>query len=137
MSKSQGRRHTFDQVAALYDSARPLYPEALFDDIVSYAKLSAIARILELGCGTCQATLPMAQRGFHIDGIELGAQLAEIARANLAAFPNVRIFCADFETTDLPSASYDLLLSATAFHARFGGAIIRETVALLYLARRD
>ena len=116
MSDNQHRRTTFDGVAQLYDSARPPYPEALFDDIVSYARLHENARILEVGCGTGQATLPMARRGYAIDGVELGAKMATIARDKLSAFPKANIICANFETVSLPRETYNLLLSATAFH---------------------
>ncbi len=116
-----------DQVAPLYDRARPGYPSALFDDIIAYAALAGDARILEVGCGTGQATLPLAQRGYAIDCVEPGARMVAIARARLAGFPAVSITCSSFERFTAPPASYDLLLSATAFHwvdprVRFGKA---------------
>ncbi len=115
MSENRQRRKSYDGIADLYDSARP-YPEALFDDIESYARLDENARLLEVGCGTGQATIPMARRGYAIDAVELGAQMAAIARQKLSAFPRANIICADFETLSLPGETYDLLLSATAFH---------------------
>lgn len=116
MSENRHRRNSYDGIAGLYDSARPPYPEALFDDIASYARLDEQARLLEVGCGTGQATIPMARRGYAIDGVELGAQMAAIARDKLRAYPKVNIICADFETISLPGEAYDLLFSATAFH---------------------
>lgn len=116
MSENLSRRHSYDKIAQLYDRARPRYPAALFDDIIAYADLPADARILEIGCGTGQATLPLAQRGYAIDCIELGAELAKVARANLAPFPKVQVIQADFDTVALAPARYDLVLSATAFH---------------------
>ena len=116
MTQQQSRRFAYDSIARLYDRARPSYPEALFADIVAYADLAADARILEIGCGTGQATLPLAQRGFAIDCIELGEELANVARENLAPFPNARVIRADFDTVALAPARYDLVLSATAFH---------------------
>lgn len=105
-----------NQVAQGYDRARPGYPSALFDDIIAYAELAEDARILEIGCGTGQATLPLAQRGYAIDCVEPGAQMAQIARAKLACFPAVTVARVDFERYAAPPASYHLLLSATAFH---------------------
>ena len=105
-----------DQVARLYDQARPGYPAALFNDIVSYANLAVDARILEIGCGTGQATLPMARRGFGIDCVEPGAQMAAIARVKFAEYPAVTVISADFESFSAPQGAYDLALSATAFH---------------------
>jgi len=116
MSKSPRRPLVHDQVAPLYDKARPSYPAALFDDIVSYGPLPEQARLLEIGCGTGQATLPLAERGYAIDCVEPGARMAAIARAKLAGFPAVSVICADFERFSGRPASYDLLFSATAFH---------------------
>ena len=109
-------RDSFDKVALLYDKARPSYPDALFEDILAYSNLPDTSRILAVGCGTGQATLPLARRGYTIDCIELGPQLAALAGDKLKDFPQVKVTCANFETISLPSSSYDLLLSATAFH---------------------
>lgn len=109
-------RATFDQVALLYDRARPGYPAALFDDLVALSGLPATGQVLEIGCGTGQATLPLARRGFTILAIELGAHMAALARQNLAAYPQVTIQVGAFEQAELPAGAFDLALSATAFH---------------------
>ncbi len=116
MSENQSRRQAYDQIARLYDRARPGYPSALFDDIAAYANLSAGARILEIGCGSGQATLPLAQRGYALDCIELGAELAKVAREKLAPYPKAQVIQADFDRVNLDPARYELVLSATAFH---------------------
>src|SRR5215211_2269771 len=79
-------RTTFDEAASLYDQARPGYPEDLFDDIVSLSGIPAGGRILEIGCGTGQATVPFARRGYRILCIELGENMAAVARRNLEGF---------------------------------------------------
>jgi cyclopropane fatty-acyl-phospholipid synthase-like methyltransferase len=53
-------RATFEQLPALYDRARPSYPLRLFDDLATLARLPDGARLVEIGCGTGQATLPLA-----------------------------------------------------------------------------
>ncbi len=111
-----GRRSPYDPVAQVYDRARPQYPEALFADISAYADLGEGARLLEIGCGTGQATLPLARRGFTIDCIELGAEMAAVARAKLAGYGKVKVISEDFAIVDLRLASYDLVYAATAFH---------------------
>jgi SAM-dependent methyltransferase len=110
------RRTTFDEVAALYDAVRPGYPAEIYDDIRALSGVPDGGDILEIGCGTGQATLPFAQRGYRITCVELGAELAAIARRNLAAYPNVEVRVGAFETAPLPEAAYDLIISATAFH---------------------
>lgn len=49
-------RTTFGQDAELYDKWRPGYPPPLFTDLAALAGLGPRARVLEIGCGTGQAT---------------------------------------------------------------------------------
>ncbi|MDQ2941508.1 MAG: methyltransferase domain-containing protein [Chloroflexota bacterium] len=109
-------RRTFDQDAELYDRARPGYPAELFEDLATEAGLRAGSRILEIGCGTGQATVPLAERGYEIVCVELGAELAAVARRKLARFPSVEVAIAPFESWPLPPRAFDAVVSATAFH---------------------
>jgi SAM-dependent methyltransferase len=109
-------RSTFDQVADLYDRARPGYPAALFDDLAELAGIGPGVRVLEIGPGTGQATVPLAERGCQVVAVEFGAGLATVARRNLARFPEVEIVTAAFEDWPLPAEPFDVVLAATAFH---------------------
>jgi SAM-dependent methyltransferase len=110
-------RTTFDSAAALYHQARPEYPDELFDALVAMAALEPGAGLLEVGCATGKATLPLARRGFAITAVELGPALAEQARRNLAEFGRVTVVNADFERWEPPSpAAFDLVFAATAWH---------------------
>jgi SAM-dependent methyltransferase len=60
--------------------------------------------------------VPLAERGCRVVAVELGAQLAAVARRNLAHFPAVEVVTAAFEDWPLPPEPFDLVLSATAFH---------------------
>src|SRR5262249_51604979 len=73
------------------------------------------ARVLELGSGTGIATLPLARRGFELVCVELGAQLAVVARRKLAAFANVEIVNASFESWT-PSGRFDAVAAFASFH---------------------
>jgi len=107
---------TFNQVAETYDRARPNYPERLFEDLIALAKLQSGADLLEIGCGTGRTTLPLAQRGFRITCIELGENLAAVARRNLSPLPNVRVVVAPFETWDAGGQTVDLVYAASSWH---------------------
>jgi SAM-dependent methyltransferase len=109
-------RVTFDQVAELYDRARPRYPSALFDDLASLTGIGPGTRVLEIGPGTGQATVPLAERGCRVVAVELGGDLAAVARRNLARFPAVEVVTAAFEDWPLPAEPFDVVLAATAFH---------------------
>jgi SAM-dependent methyltransferase len=106
----------FDRVAELYDAIRPRYPEALFAALVSAARLQPASRLLEIAPGTGQATLPLARRGFHITAVEVGANMARIARENLKDYPRVEIINSSFEDVDLPLGGFDFAYAASALH---------------------
>lgn len=110
------RRNTFDEVPELYNRNRPRYPDALFDDLVSLAGIDPGARILEIGCGTGQATIPLLQRGFLVLCLEPGPAMARFARAKLTRFPHATVLESNFEEWQVERGSFSLVVSAQAFH---------------------
>jgi SAM-dependent methyltransferase len=109
-------RSTFDNVAAAYDRYRPSYPAELIDAVIAWSGIPADGRIVEIGSGTGIATALLAARGYRIDGIELGAAMADFAREKLSLYPNVTISAGDFESFPIEDSQYDLAVSAQAFH---------------------
>src|SRR5262249_40036031 len=71
---------------------------------------------IEIGCGTGQATLPLARRGYAITCVELGEQLADVARRKLAGFPDVQVINANFETWQPERTGFDAVAAFTAYH---------------------
>lgn len=110
------QRFTFDDVATSYDATRPGYPEALFDQLGLQGFLSAGARAVEIGCGTGQATRPLAERGVSVVALEPGQQLADLAAKNLSSFREVEIRVETFEEAILDEGAFDLLFAAQSFH---------------------
>ena len=86
-------------MAEEYQGARPEYPEALYEALISLTGVVAgVDELCEVGCASGKATLPLARRGFAISCVELGGALAAQARRNLAGFGRVRVDHADFES---------------------------------------
>jgi SAM-dependent methyltransferase len=112
----EGRRATFDRVALLYDQVRPGYPDALFDDIAALSSSGPGGRVLEIGCGTGKASVPLARRGYRVICVELGANLAAVARRNLAPYPGCEVHVSAFEDWLGPPEAFDLAVAAQAFH---------------------
>ena len=107
---------TFDSAADLYDRARPDYPEALFDDLVTATGLTRASRLLEVGSATGKATLPLVRRGFDVTCIEPGHDLARIARQNLSGY-GVRVIESRFEEWQPRHGEvFDLVFAATAWN---------------------
>jgi SAM-dependent methyltransferase len=117
LDRPQKLRGTFDSVADLYQQARPEYPPQLFDTLVEVAGLQPGSRLLEVGCATGKATLPLARRGYRIPCIEIGPDLAAAARANLTDLQQVDVVEGDFETWEPPAGDlFDLAFAAIAGH---------------------
>jgi SAM-dependent methyltransferase len=132
-------RQSFDGAADIYDAARPEYPPELFGDLIDLADLGSGASLLEVGCGTGKATRPLAERGFRIVALELGDNLARVARRNLAGFPEVSVVNTAFEDWDPGDARFDLVFAATSWRwidpaVRYqrAAAALRNTGALAF-----
>jgi SAM-dependent methyltransferase len=107
----------FDSVAELYDSVRPAYPEAVFDDITELGSLASGSRIVEVGPGTGQATRALIHRGWSVTAVERGPSLAAVAAERFSGEPSVSIAVSRFEDwTPSGGASYDAVFAATAWH---------------------
>jgi SAM-dependent methyltransferase len=109
-------RETFDRAAESYQRARPDYPGELFDDLSRVAGLAPGDRLLEVGCATGKATIPLARRGFRITCVELGSDLTAAARRNLAGL-DAEVIHGRFEDwRPAPGVRFDLVFAATAWH---------------------
>ncbi|MET0235214.1 MAG: class I SAM-dependent methyltransferase [Kibdelosporangium sp.] len=113
MADRETLRMTFDQDAEGYARNRPSYPAELFDDLAEFV---VGRRALEIGCGTGQATIPLARKGFEVTAIELGANLAASARKAVAGVGTVEVIQAAFEQWPLPQEGFDLVVAATSWH---------------------
>lgn len=116
MAIDRTRRSVFETTAELYAEARPSYPPELVADVVRLSGIPPEGRILEIGCGPGNATLPFAQRGYRILAIELGERLAALAAARCRDYPRVSFQRMAFEDWPVEAGAFDLAISADAFH---------------------
>lgn len=115
----------FGAMVESYDSlirrAVPRYDE-MTDRLVEYLPPTT-TRILELGCGTGNLTLRLAQRFPHssITTVDASPEMINITRARLAAanpaaHTRVRFVTSYFETADFKPAAFDLVTSCISLH---------------------
>jgi SAM-dependent methyltransferase len=110
------QRLVFGEVAELYERHRPVYPEAMVDDLAEMAGLEPGALVLEVGAGTGKATAMLARRGLSVLAVEPSAEMAAVARRVCAPYPGVRIEQADFERWDPADREFPLVFAAQAWH---------------------
>jgi SAM-dependent methyltransferase len=115
-SERHDLRAGFDQAAETYQRTRPVCPSQLFDDLARLARLGPGARVAEIGCGTGQATVPLAERGLAVTAVELGAGLAAVARRRLAGFPAAHVLTTSFEDWDPHGARFDAVVAFNSLH---------------------
>jgi SAM-dependent methyltransferase len=118
--QANGKRHNlragFDKAAEAYQRTRPVCPPRLFDDLVRLAGLVPGDRVAEIGCGTGQATVPLAERGLAVTAVELGAGLAAIARRRLAGFPSAEVLTTSFEEWQPHGGPFDAVVAFNSLH---------------------
>lgn len=106
----------FDEVPELYDRVRPSYPAEIFADLVAITGVDAHSSVLEVGCGTGQATRSLAGIGCAVTALEPGAEMGRVARRRLADCPNVAIDTSTFEAWDGHDRRFDLIAAASSWH---------------------
>jgi SAM-dependent methyltransferase len=106
----------FNEVPELYDRVRPGYPDELFADLVSLTGMDERSSVLEVGCGTGQATRSLAALGCPVTAVEPGAGMAALARRRIASFPDVEVETSTFEEWDDRGRRFDVLVAASSWH---------------------
>jgi SAM-dependent methyltransferase len=110
------RASTFNRAAEAYDEVRPGYPDALIEEVVRLSGIREGGAVLEIGCGTGQATQPFAERGYRMLCLEAGDRLAALAARRFADRGHVEIRAISFEDWDPGDSRFDLVIAATSFH---------------------
>jgi SAM-dependent methyltransferase len=131
MEFDRSARVVFNDAASDYDRYRPGYPDEAIDAMLDLSAVGPRSRLLEVGCGTGQATMPLAARGLEIDAVELGPTLAALAIKKLARWPRVRVSIGSYEDYVPSVGEYDLIYSAQAFHWVDPGVRLRKSARLL------
>lgn len=104
-------------IAGIYDEIRPSYPEKLIEDVICKANLKLNDRLLEIGAGTGKATIQFAGKGFTINAIEIGKDMAEMLNDKCANYPKITVDVSSFEEWNCHNnQKYDMIYSAQAFH---------------------
>lgn len=88
------------------------YIKAVFD----YIPIKQASKVVEVGIGGGQATLPILQTGCELTAVEYGAHFSELCREKFKDYPKLSVITSKFEDAALDNDTYDLVFSASAFH---------------------
>jgi len=109
-------RFAFDEIATLYDKARPGYPDALFADICAAARVMPGDPMLDVGCGSGLATIGFVGCGLAVTALDPGGDLLAVARRRFDGVAAVAFVQSTFEAAPLPPGAFRLIASAQAWH---------------------
>src|SRR5215469_1716642 len=109
-------RQAFGDNPANYHSSRPEYPEWVYATLSSRCGLRHNAAVFEIGAGTGTATHRLLELGANpLMAVEPDKSLAAFLRAHNSD-KALNVIVSPFEDASLGEESYDLGVSATAFH---------------------
>ncbi|WP_245791795.1 class I SAM-dependent methyltransferase [Actinacidiphila rubida] len=116
--RSGARRlgRVFNDVPELYDRLRPGYPDELFAGLAAVTGLDGSAPVLEIGCGTGQATRSLAALGWRVTAVEPGTAMAALARRRTAGLRDVTIETSTFEDWDARGRHFGAVVAASSWH---------------------
>lgn len=116
MAVIKGLEWTFDTVASTYEKFRPGYVAELYQAIFDYIPISQNSKVVEVGIGGGQATLPVLQTGCELTAVEYGAHFSNLCREKFIDYSRFSVITSKFEDAFLNDEAYDLVFSASAFH---------------------
>ena len=112
----KGLEWTFDTVAGKYEKIRPGYTDELYKMIFDYITLDNTSRVVEVGIGGGQATLPILQTGCALTAVEYGENFSKLCEEKFKEYNKFSVITDKFENVCFPDSTYDLVYSASAFH---------------------
>lgn len=110
------RTHLYSPAANAYDALRPRYAPALISAVSQLINIQPGTRMLEVGCGPGTVTTDFARLGCSIVALEPNPDFCTIATKHCRSFSNVAIVNAPFEEWVATPATFDVVISASAFH---------------------
>ena len=113
---SKNQSETFDLASDYYDKFRPSYPQELINCIIGKTGIDTNSKILEIGAGSGKATELFVNKGFNMYCIEPGENLAAVALTRFEPTGLVEYCTCRLESWEEKKATFDLAISAQAFH---------------------
>ena len=84
-------KNTFSKVIKDYDTARPGYPQELYDTVAGFAGIGRDASVLEVGAGTGQATDLFLSGDFRLDLLEVSEEQVLFLKQKYGNNPKVTV----------------------------------------------
>lgn len=91
----------------------PIFPAKLDFELRRYLKLIQGKKVLDLGIGQGRNSIPLADLGFNVTGVDYSIKCLDICRNNC---PKLNLIRSDVRTFEIEKDKYDLILSSYVLH---------------------
>jgi ubiquinone/menaquinone biosynthesis C-methylase UbiE len=111
-------QHLFAGTAWYYARYRPGYPRAFFDDLIQRFHLNGTGRLLDLGCGSGQLTIPLARHVAEAVGMDPEPGMLTEAGSQAHAAQVTNVTWTQGSSTELPDrfGRFRLVTMGRSFH---------------------
>ena len=116
----KGLEWTFDTVAPVYEKLRPGYVEELYRTLFEYIPIDESSKVVEVGSGGGQATLPILKTGCELIAVEYGEQFSKLLKEKFQGYHNFSVITGKFEDTAFEEGAFDLVFSVKGIDAVIG-----------------
>jgi SAM-dependent methyltransferase len=106
-------RADFDRIARL--SPASAAPDAMTHWLLGHLP-GRCGELLEIGCGTGEATRIAAERASRVVALDLSPEMIAVARERSAGLANIDYRVADVTRWDYPEARFDALIAIATLH---------------------
>jgi ubiquinone/menaquinone biosynthesis C-methylase UbiE len=119
MSENTSAVKQYKNLSRSYDSRFRVYITITTNKIATLTNISPGMNVLDLGCGTGDMMLKLAQEYSNaglLAGIDTSEEMLTLAKAKLASFTNVRLQLGSIEEIPYPDEYFDLIVSSGVMH---------------------
>jgi len=131
-SPGQGRISDFSHIAHRYDSTRNLPRDQLaacYHRLIQAGLIPKSGRILDAGCGTGQASLPLAALGYQVLGIDISGDMTSLAQSKMHPTWRAEYIVGDVRSIQAEDRSFDAAVVSKLFqHVEDWRQVCRELI---------
>lgn len=111
-------RQQYDQMSAIYDQRWSQYISNTLNFLKAWAELAPTEKVLDIACGTgeFEQLILTEHSEQNMVGVDISEKMLAIAQQKLQAYPNVTLSLASAEHLPFADQSFDVIVSASAFH---------------------
>jgi ubiquinone/menaquinone biosynthesis C-methylase UbiE len=111
-------RQQYDQMSVIYDQRWSRYISRTLQFLKTWAELSPTDKVLDVACGTgeFEQLILTEHSEQNMVGVDISERMLAIAQQKLQPYPNVTLSLASAVDLSFADQSFDVIVSASAFH---------------------